>query len=112
MDMTIVQLSGLLVSGFFLYHAYTQFRKGVFALEEFSLWVSVWGSLAALSLISATLFPLTSTTILSYRVIDLVMVGSIIGLFAVVYSLYRETKAYQMKTRELVRQLSLAEKKK
>ena len=107
MDLTIVQLSGLLVSAFFLYSAFTQYRKGVFRLRELALWVAVWGALAGLSIISATLFPLTDTKVFSYRAIDLVMVGSVIGLFAVTYFLYREVKIYKAKTRELVRQVAL-----
>lgn len=109
MELTFAQLAGLLAGAFFCYHAYLQFRKRVFNAAEFALWLLIWGALAILSIISATLFPLTTTTVFSYRLIDLVVVSSVIGLFAVTYLIFREVKVYQTKTRELVKQMAFFE---
>lgn len=105
MELTVVQLTGILVGIFFCYHTHLQFKKHVFSVFEFIMWLAIWGTLPILSIVSATLFPLATTTFLSYRLIDLVIVIAIIGLFAVSYITYKEVRIYQQKTKELVKKV-------
>jgi len=104
MIVTVPQLMGVIIGLFCSYYSYIQFKKRVFGVVDFFLWIGVWGGLIILSIISGFI-PLTRVIYL-YSVLDLVIVLSIILLFGLIFVLYMKFKSYQLKTKKIIERIA------
>jgi hypothetical protein len=109
MNFSAFQLFGAVAGAFFCYSAYIQYRKKVLETGEFAAWLLIWGGLAALSVISAFFFPLTTTLFLSYNLLDAALVLSITTLTAISFYLYKRSKVQEQKLKKIIKKLALEE---
>ena len=109
MIITAPQVFGIVVGLFFVYYSYIQFRKKVFGLFEFLVWLLVWTSLVALAAISE--FISLTQVIYIYSILDIVIVVSMVVLFGLVFTLFLKFKKYQKKTNDVVMKMALLDAK-
>jgi len=88
-----------------LYYSHLLFKKKVFNKFDFALWMIIWGSLIIISLFSSFIASL-SNSIIFYRLLDILLVISIIILFSVIFRLYKKTNENEIKIKELVRKIT------
>ncbi len=109
MNLSALQLFGAVLGAFFCYNTYIQYRKGVFERSELAAWLFVWGGLIAVSFASAFFFPLTTTIIFSYNILDTVTIVSISALAVVSFSLYKKTKVQEQKMKKIIKKIAFEE---
>ena len=109
MNLSILQLFGVIIGVFFCYNSYVQYKKGVFRKSDFWTWILIWGGLVAVSFVSAFFFPLTTTIILSYNLLDTVTATSVTVLFGVCFSLYKKSKVQELKLKRVVKKIAFDE---
>jgi hypothetical protein len=104
--MTGLQLLTAGIGAVMLFITYTAFRRRELRLEELGVWAAVWAGLIAVSLLGDRLRSIVAP-LQAARLLDLVMVATLIGLAIYVFSLNRQLRRYDRKLIELVRQLAL-----
>ncbi len=109
MNLSALQLFGVVFGAFFCYNSYIQYRKKVFERSEFAVWFVIWGGLIAVSFASAFFFPLTTTIILSYNLLDTLTIMSITVLAAVSFYLYKKAKVQEQKMKKIIKKIAFEE---
>ncbi|MFH0817229.1 MAG: DUF2304 domain-containing protein [Candidatus Micrarchaeota archaeon] len=111
MNVTFLQFFAMLTGLFFCYHVYGQKKRGILSTKEAIFWLCIWGGLVIVSAGAGTVFPLDLTLIGGYRLGDVIMIVSIIALFAVSYVLYARMAAQNKKIKELIKKIAFDDKK-
>lgn len=111
MELAIPQLIAILIGILFIYYSNIQFKKKIFSKSEFSFWFIVWGGLILVSISSAFIISL-SRGIIFYRLLDIILVISIILLFGLSFKVYKKMNENEQKTKELIRKITYSESKK
>jgi len=108
MNIAIPQLMTIMLGILFIYYSNIQYKKKLFNRSEFSFWLLVWGGLILVSISSAFIVSL-SKPIIFYRLLDIILVVSIIVLFGLGFKLYKKINENEQKTKELIRKITYSE---
>jgi hypothetical protein len=104
--MTGIQLIALLVAVVMTYITYTSFRRHELRASELALWTAIWVGLALVSLFPglprAVIAPLAVA-----RLLDLVMIGGILLLGIIVFTLNRSLRRLENRLTALVEHLAM-----
>ena len=111
MELAIPQLIAILISILFIYYSNIQFKKKIFSKSEFSFWIMIWGGLILVSISSAFIISL-SKGIIFYRLLDIILVVSVILLFGLSFRIYKKINENEQKMKELIRKITYSEMKK
>ncbi len=111
MELAIPQLIAILISILFIYYSNIQFKKKIFSKSEFSFWIMIWGGLILVSISSALIVSL-SKGIIFYRLLDIILVVSVILLFGLSFRIYKKINENEQKMKELIRKITYSESKK
>ncbi|MDO8643187.1 MAG: DUF2304 family protein [Candidatus Woesearchaeota archaeon] len=90
--------------------AVLRFKEGGIGFKEFFVWTSIWGMVVALILFRDRLGFLTRFTTLQ-RPIDVILAGSIILLFYLLFRIYVKIDTMDQNVTKIVRELTLQKKK-
>jgi len=99
------QIVAICISVLILYYSHLIYKKKIFNKSEFLFWVIVWGALIVISLFSSFIISL-SESIIFYRLLDIILVVSIIVLFGIVFTLNKKINENEIKIKELVREIT------
>ena len=107
--MTGIQLVAIGFAAVMAFFTYTAWRRNELDSRESLLWMAVWIGLALVSLFPDRLRAIIAPLQVA-RLIDLVVVGGILFLAALVFHLNRALRRLEAKLVQLVRSLALEEK--
>jgi hypothetical protein len=99
------QLLAIIIAIVILYYSHLIYKKKVFNRFEFIFWIFVWGSLMIISIFSSFIVSL-SNSIIFYRLLDIILVISIIVLFGIIFRLHKKINENEIKIKELVRKIT------
>lgn len=106
--MSGIQLIAVAFAGLMIFVTYNSYRRGQLRIYEFALWMAVWAGLALISLfpdrLRAVIAPLQIA-----RLLDLVVIGGLLLLSAIVFALNRTVRRLEDRLAALVRNLALDE---
>jgi hypothetical protein len=103
------QILAIIIAAGFLYYSHLIYRKRVFNRFEFILWTIVWGALIIISIFSSFIISL-SNSIIFYRLLDIILVISIVVLFSILFRLHKKINDNEIKIKELVRKMTTVER--
>ncbi len=109
MIIAIPQLIAIIVGIMFIYYSNIQYKKKTFNKLEFSFWFLIWGCLILVSISSAFIISL-SKGIIFYRLLDIILVVSIIVLFGLGFKMYKKINENEQKTKELIRKITYSDR--
>ena len=104
--MTGIQLIAILVALLMTYVTYTSFRRRELRWSELVLWMSIWIGLALISLVPDRLRAVIAPLAVA-RLLDLVVIGGILTLGIIVFSLNRSLRRLDNRLDSLVERLAL-----
>lgn len=107
--MTGIQLIAIGFAAIMAFLTYTSWRRNELQARESALWMAVWIALAIVSLVPDRLRAIIAPLQVA-RLIDLVMVGGILFLAAVVFQLNRALRRLEAKLVQLVRSLAMGDR--
>ncbi|MFQ5406506.1 MAG: DUF2304 family protein [Candidatus Micrarchaeia archaeon] len=110
MGLMSIQLIGLALALLLMYYSFIQYRKGLFDVSDLTLWGAIWIGLLFASVFPGLLSPLLRPFAF-IRVLDFLVISSILALFILSFLIYRKVVVYQRKTEKLVKLLALKRKK-
>ena len=90
--------------------ALLRFKEGSIGLKEFSVWSTIWLLVRGTTLFRSRLGFLTRFT--TQRPLDVILVGSIILLFYLLFRIYVKIDSMDQNTTKIVRELALEKKRK
>jgi hypothetical protein len=104
--MTGIQLIAILAAVLMVYISYTSFRRRELRASEFVLWMAIWIALAAVSVFPSLLRGVIAPLAVA-RLLDLVVIGGILTLGIIVFSLNRSLRRLDNRLESLVQHLAL-----
>lgn len=105
-----LQITGILFSLFMVYFALLHYKKGQLNGIEISSWIIIWATVI-LIVIFPEVVRVYSQSFAVSRVLDLLIGGAFVVVFIMVGSAYVRVNKLEKRLEELVRKLSLKEKK-
>ena len=101
----IPHILAIIISIIFLYYSHLIYKKKNFSISEFAFWVLIWGGLIFITLYSSLVEPLFSQ-ITIYRLLDIIVVISILVLFGVLIRLHKKVNENERINKDLVRTIA------
>lgn len=101
----IPHVLAIFISIILLYYSHLIYKKKIFSFSEFAFWVLIWGGLIFITLYSSFVDPLFSQ-ITIYRLLDIIVVISILVLFGVLIRLHKKVNESERINKELVRTIT------
>lgn len=104
--MTGIQLIAILVALLMGYMTYTSYRRRELRGSEFGVWIAIWAGVVVVSLIPDRLRAVIAPLAVA-RLLDLVIIGGMLVLGAVVFNLNRSLRRLENRLESLVQRLAL-----
>ena len=99
------QIFAVIISIAILYYSHLMYKKKNFTSIEFIFWILIWGALIIISIFSSFIISL-SNEIIFYRLLDIIVVISIILLFGIIFKLNIKVNENEFRIKELIRKIS------
>ena len=107
---TGVQIAGVLFGAFMLYYTFLNYKRKQFTTTEFTFWVIVWGSFAAIA-IHPSILDSIAPKIGAYRNLDLITLAGLMFLSVAVFYTYTLTRRNQKQLETVVREIAIKKRK-
>ena len=104
-----IQILGICFGIFMLYLSYIYFKRKDFSRQDFVLWLLIW-SCFLISIIIPEALTLLLRPLAITRVMDLLIISSLMALFLIVFVMYRINRKNEKKLKTIVKKLALKEK--
>jgi len=104
--MTGIQLIAIVVALLMGYMTYTSYRRRELRGSEFGVWIAIWAGVVVVSVIPDRLRAVIAPLAVA-RLLDLIVIGGMLVLGAVVFNLNRALRRLENRLESLVQRLAL-----